>query len=156
MGARLGVGLAGAAVAVWGVSHGIYGAAVAATLLCGPLFWAVARQGWRTAWRIVVSDQHIEATRMGARQVRLTWDGVGEVQHFVRRTIQGPIRLLRLVSIDRQREIIFSDRLPRFEELMRVVEAKIRHVGPAEPSAWGRLLWSTPVPGPPATGSAGN
>jgi hypothetical protein len=142
LGARVALGLAGVAVVMWGMRHGIYGVLVAAALLGGPLFWAVARQGWRTAWRIVVSDQHIEAARMGARRVRLTWDGIGEVQHFERATIQGPIRLLRLVSIDRQREVIFNDRLPRFDELMRLVEERVRHVGPGEPSVWGRLLWS--------------
>jgi len=109
-------------------------------LICGPLFWTVARQGWRTAWRVVISDQGIEASRYGGRRVELPWDSIAEVQHSVRRTIQGPLRLVRLVSIDRQREVIFNDRLPRFEELMRLVEAQIRHVGPEEPTSWGRLL----------------
>lgn len=145
MGARLGVGLAGAAVVAWGVYRGIYGGFVAAALLCGPFFWAVARQGWRTAWRVVVSDEFIEATRSGGTRVRLSWDGVGEVQHFVRATIQGPVRLVRLLSIDRQLEVIFNDRLPRFEELMGLVEAKVRHVSADEPTSWGRLLWSRPV-----------
>jgi hypothetical protein len=144
MGARLGVGLAGAAVVAWGVYHGIYGAFVAAALLCGPFFWAVARPGWRTAWRVVVSDESIEATRSGGRRVCLSWDGVGEVQHFVRATIQGPVRLVRLVSIDRQLEVIFNDRLPRFEELMGFVEARVRHVSAEEATSWGRLLWSRP------------
>ncbi len=147
MGARLCVGLAGAAVVVWGVGHGVYGLLVAATLLFGPFFWAVARPGWRTAWRVVVSNQYIEATRYGGMRVRLTWDGVGEVQHFVRATIQGPIRLVRLVSIDRQHEVIFNDHLPRFEALMGLVEAKIRHVSTGEPTSWGRLLWSKPLVG---------
>jgi hypothetical protein len=141
-GARLCIGLAGVLVVAWGVCYGIPGLAVAAILLGGPLYWAVSRRGWRAAWRIVVSDQHIEARRIGAGRVRLTWDGVGEVQHFARRTIQGPVRFLRLVSIDRQREVVFNDRLPRFDALMRVVEAKVRRVGIDEPSTWGRLLWA--------------
>jgi hypothetical protein len=150
VGARVAVGLAGVAVIAWGVRHGLPGVLVAAGVLCGPFFWVLARQGWRSAWRIVVSGEHIEATRIGARRVRLRWDGIGEVQHFVRATIRGPIRLLRLVSIDRQREVIFNDRL-----LMRLVEAGVRHVGPGEPSAWGRLLWAKPAPGRRAPASAG-
>ena len=110
---------------------------VGAALICGPLFWIVARQGWRTAWRVVISDQGIEASRYRGRRVELPWDSIAEVQHSVRRTIQGPLRLVRLVSIDRQREVIFNDRLPRFEELMRLVEAQIRHVGPEEPTSLG-------------------
>jgi hypothetical protein len=141
VGARLCVGLAGAAVVVWGASHGGYGLFAAAALLCGPLFWAVARPAWRTAWRVVVSDEHIEATRYGGMRVRLPWDGVGEVQHFVRDSIQGPVRFLRLVSLDRQREVIFSDRLPGFEELMGLVETAIRHMRTGEPTAWGQRLW---------------
>jgi hypothetical protein len=140
VGARLCVGLAGAAVVVWGVSHGVYGLFAAAALLLG---WAVARPAWRTAWRVVVSDRHIEATRYGGTRVRLTWDGVGEVQHFVRESIRGPVRFLRLVSLDRQREVIFSDRLPGFEELMGLVETAIRHIRTGEPTAWGRLLWQS-------------
>ncbi len=141
VGARLGVGAAGVVVVVWGVSHGIVGVVVGVAMMCGPLFWTVARQGWRTAWRVVVSDQGIEASRYGGRRVELPWEGIAEVQHFVRKTIQGPLRLVRLVSIDRQREVIFNDRLPRFEELMSLIEAKIRHVGPEEPTSWERLLW---------------
>lgn len=141
VGARLGVGAAGIVVVAWGVSHGVVGVVVGAALMCGPLFWTVARQGWRTAWRVVVSDQGIEASRYGGRRVELPWDGIAEVQHSVRRSINGPLRLLRLVSIDRQREVIFNDRLPRFEELIRLVEAQIRHVGPEEPTSWERLLW---------------
>ena len=143
-GARLSVGLAGAAVVAWGVDHGIYGALVAAALLCGPLFWAVARPGWRTASRVVVSDESIEATRSGGRQVRLTWDGVGETQHFERATIEGPVRLVRLVSIDRQLEVIFTDRLPRFDELLSLVEAHVRHVSAKEATSWRRVFWSRP------------
>jgi hypothetical protein len=64
--------------------------------------------------------------------------------------------------MDRQREVIFNDRLPRFDELMRLVEARIRHVGLGEPSAWVRLLWSKParwsdvsaVPSAPGDGTA--
>lgn len=143
-GARLGVGLLGAAVVGWGLSHATSGLGVAAIFLGGPFFWIVARHGWRTAWRVSISDQHIEAARIGARPVRLTWDSVAEVQHSVRETNRGPLRLLRLLSMDRQREIVFSDRLPRFDELMRVVETKIRHVGIDDPSAWGRLLGVPP------------
>jgi hypothetical protein len=141
VGARLGVGAAGVVVVAWGVSHGIVGVMVGAALMGGPLFWTVARHGWRTAWRVVVSDQGIEASRYGGRCVEVPWYGIAEVQHSVRRTIQGPLRLVRLVSIDRQREVIFNDRLPRFEELMRLVEARIRHVGLEEPTSWARLLW---------------
>ncbi len=140
-GGRLGVAVVGATAVVWGVCHGIFGVLVSGALLGGPLFWAVARQGWRAAWRVVASDQGIEATRCGGRRVQLTWEGIGEVQYFVRGTIQGPLRLVRLVSIDRQREVIFNDRLPRFEELMGLVEAKMRHGSTGEPTSWGRLLW---------------
>jgi hypothetical protein len=50
--------------------------------------------------------------------------------------------VLRLLSIDRQREIIFDDRLPGLEQLMGLVETKIRHVGSGTPSSWGRLVWA--------------
>lgn len=148
-GARLSVGLAGAAVVAWGVAHGIYGALVAAALLCSSFFWVVARPGWRTAWRVIVSDEFIEATRSGHGRVRLIWDGVGEVQHFVRTSPRGPIRVLRLVSIDRQREVLFDDRLPGFERLMGLVETRIRHVRGGTPSSWGRMLWPKVSPKPP-------
>jgi hypothetical protein len=118
---------------------------VAAALLVGPVLWVVARPGWRTAWRVVVSDQFVETTGYGGTRIRLAWDGVGEVQHFVRTTTRGPIRVLRLLSIDRQRDVIFDDRLPGFGQLMGLVETKIRHVNSGTPSSWGRLLWSKPV-----------
>jgi hypothetical protein len=50
-------------------------------------------------------------------------------------------RALRLLSIDRQRDLIFDDRLPGFEQLMSLVEIKIRHVKNGTPSSWERFLW---------------
>lgn len=141
VGARVCVGLAGTAIVGWGARHGIYGLLGAAALLVGPVLWVVARPGWRTAWRVVVSDQYIEATGYGGTRIRLAWDGVGEVQHFVRTTTRRPIRVLRLLSIDRQRDVIFDDRLPGFEQLMSLVEMKVRHVNSGTPSSWERLLW---------------
>lgn len=114
---------------------------VAAASLVGPVLWVVARPGWRRAWRIVVSEQYIEGTSDGGARTRLAWDGVGEVQHFVRGTTRGSIRVLRVLSIDRQRDVIFDDRLPGFEELMSLVEMKIRHASSDTPSSWGRMLW---------------
>jgi len=142
VGARVCFGLACAAIVGWGARHGIYGLLVAATLLGGPILWVIARPGWRTAWRVVVSDQYIEGTGYGGMRMRLAWEGVGEVQHFVRTTTRGPIRVLRLLSIDRLRDIIFDDHLPGFEQLMVLVETKIRHVENGTPSSWGRLLWT--------------
>ena len=161
-GARLGVGLAGAAVVMWGAYRGAYGAFATAAMLGGPFFWVITPRGWRSAWRAVVSDEYIEATRCGGMRVRLAWDGVGEVQHRVKATIHGPVRLVRLVSIDRQGEIIFSDRWPRFEELMGLVEAHVRHVPTEEATSWRRFLgskrvatlgersWVAPATAPPA------
>jgi hypothetical protein len=147
-GARLCIGLAGALVVALGVSHGVTGLLAGALVVAGPVCWAMSRPGWRAAWHIVVSDQHIEARRIGALRTRLAWESVGEVQHFAQRTIRGPVRFLRLVSIDRQRDIVFNDRLPGFDALMRAIEAKIRHVGIDEPSSWGRLLWASPPRSP--------
>lgn len=141
-GARVCVMLIGAAIIGWSVRHGIHGVLVAAALLAGPALWMVTRPGWRTAWRVVVSDQYVEATGYGGTHVRLAWDGVGEVQHFVRGTIRGPIRVLRLLSLDRQREVSFDDRLPGFERLVVLVETKVRHVVSGTPSSWERMLWS--------------
>ena len=93
---------------MWGVSHGVYG-------LFPAIVWALCCAVARPAWRVVVSDQHLEATRYGGMRVRLTWDGVGKV------------RAVRLVSLDRQREVIFSDWVPRFEELMGLVETATPH-----------------------------
>jgi hypothetical protein len=141
VGARVCIGLAGGAIVGWGARHGIYGLLVAAGLLVGPVLWVSTRPGWRTAWRVVVSDQYVEATRYGGARTRLVWDGVGEVQHFVRARTRGPIRVLRLLSVDRQRDVIFDDRLPGFEQLMGLVEARIRQVNSRTPSSWGRMLW---------------
>ena len=70
-----------------------------------------------------MSDENIEATRSEGMRVQLTGDGVGGVQHRVKAAVQGQVRLVRLVSIDGQGEIIFSDRRLRFEEIMDLVEA---------------------------------
>jgi hypothetical protein len=125
----------------WGARRGIYGLLVAATLLIAPILWLVSRPGWRAARRLVVSDEYLEGTGCGGTRIRLTWDGVGEVQHFVRTSTRGPIRVLRLASIDRQREVIFDDRLLGFEQLMGLVQTRIRHVPSGTPSSWGRMLW---------------
>jgi hypothetical protein len=141
IGWRLCLGVASALAVTWGAGHGIQ-ALLAAMLASGGLFWwSVAREAGRTARRLVVSDRFLEATHHGGRRVRLAWDSVGEVQHFVRSTRRGPARFLRLVSIDRQTQVIFSDRLPGFERLMALVEAGVRHVGAGDPSAWRRMLW---------------
>jgi hypothetical protein len=137
----------------WGARRGIYGLLVAATLLIAPILWLVSRPGWRAARRVVVSDEYLEGTGYGGTRIRLTWDGVGEVQHFVRTSTRGPIRVLRLASIDRQREVIFDDRLPGFEQLMGLVETRIRHVPRGTPSSWGRMLWPTSQVGRDGVGS---
>lgn len=115
------------------------GVLVAAALLIGPVVCLVARPGWRVAWRVVAAEEYVEGTTYGGARIRLSWAGVGEVQHFVRTSARGPIRVLRLLSIDRQREVTFDDRLPRFEQLMGLVEKGVRHVGGGTPSSWGRL-----------------
>ena len=140
--ARVGVVLAGTGLVWWGAHHGLSGLPVAAIGLVGPIWWLVARSGRGTAWRIVASEQFIESVGFGGARVRLTWDGVGEVQHFARRTARGPVRVLRLLSLDRQREVTIDDRLSGFDSLMRLVETKVRHAGAGTPSSWGRLLWS--------------
>ncbi len=146
VGARMCVAaLAGAAVLAWGTRHGSEGVLVAVAFLIGPAGWLVARPGWRAAWRIVVSEGFVEGTRYGGARIRLGWDGIGEVQHFLRAGTRGPIRVLRLLSIDRQREVIFDDRLPGFERLMGLVETGVRHVGGGTPSSWGRFWPDSPV-----------
>jgi hypothetical protein len=140
--ARVGVVLAGTGLVWWAAPHGIAGLPVAAIGLVGPLWWLVARSGRGTAWRIVASEQFIESVGFGGTRVRLAWDGVAEVQHFARRTTRGRVRVLRLLSLDRQREVIIDDRLSGFDSLMRLIETKVRHAGAGTPSSWGRLLWS--------------
>lgn len=140
-GARLGVGLVGAAVIAWGACRGVYGLFGAAALLGGSLLWVIMPRSWRSAWRVVASDEGIEAARPGSRRVRLTWDGIGDVQYRTKRGMRGPVRLMRLVSIDRQGEIVFNDRWPQFEELLGLVEAHVRHVDAKEATSWSRSLW---------------
>jgi hypothetical protein len=139
------VGLAAAAILGFGARHGVSGGVVAAAVLVGPLLWVAARPGWRAAWRVVASEQYVEGTRYGGRRVRLTWDHVGEVQRFVRRGSRGWIRVLSLSSIDRQREIIFDDRLPGFEQLVAVVETRTGRVSDGAPSSWRRTRGLEPA-----------
>ena len=138
------LGLAGAAIIAWATRRGIPDALGAAALLIGPVVWVLSRPGWRTARRVVVTDQYIEGTAYGGMRVRLAWDGIGEVQHFVRGSTRRPIRVLRVLSIDRQGDLTFDERLPGFEELIGLVEARIRHVADGTPSSWGRQLWPGP------------
>lgn len=146
------VGLAAAAILGFGARHGVSGGVVAAAVLVGPLLWVAARPGWRAAWRVVASEQYVEGTRYGGRRVRLTWDHVGEVQRFVRRGSRGWIRVLSLSSIDRQREIIFDDRLPGFEQLVAVVETRTGRVNDGAPSSWRRARGPEPAAQNPQPG----
>jgi len=146
------VGLAAAAILGFGARHGVSGGVVAAAVLVGPLLWVAARPGWRAAWRVVASEQYVEGTRYGGRRVRLTWDHVGEVQRFVRRGSRGWIRVLSLSSIDRQREIIFDDRLPGFEQLVAVVETRTGRVSDGAPSSWRRARGPEPAAQDPQPG----
>jgi len=153
LGARMCIGgLAVAAILWFGARHGVSGGVVAAAVLVGPLRWLAARPGWRATWRVVVSEQYVEGTRYGGRRVRLLWDHVGEVQRFVRRGSRGWIRVLSLSSIDRQREIIFDDRLPGFEQLVAVLETRTRRVSDGTPSSWGRMLGPEPAAPSPRSG----
>jgi len=145
-------GLAAAAILWFGARYGISGGVVTAAVLVGPLLWVASRPGWRAVWRVVVSEQYVEGTGYGGRRVRLPWDHVGEVQRFVRRGSRGWIRVLSLSSIDRQREIIFDDRLPGFEQLVTVVETRTRRVSDGTPSSWGRMLGPEPAAPNPRSG----
>lgn len=66
---------AGTAIVGRGARHGTYGLLGAAALLVGPVLWVVAHRDWRTAWRVVVSDQYIEATggSRNAHPPRMGW-----------------------------------------------------------------------------------
>lgn len=153
LGARVCIGgLAAAAILGFGARHGVSGGVVAAAVLAGPLLWVAARPGWRAARRVVVSEQYVEGTRYGGRRVCLTWDQVGEVQRFVRRGSRGWIRVLSLSSIDRQREIIFDDRLPGFEQLVAVVDTRTGRVSVGAPSSWGRRREPEPAAQNPRSG----
>jgi len=153
LGARVCIGgLAAAAVLGFGARHGVSGGVVAAAVLVGPLLWVAARPGWRAAWRVVVSEQYVEGTRYGGRRVRLTWDHVGEVQRFVRRGSRDWIRVLSLSSIDRQREIVFDERLHGFEQLVAVVETRTGRVRDGAPSSWGRARGPEPAAQNPRSG----
>jgi hypothetical protein len=112
--------------------------------------------GRRACWsdrsvygRAAGSGNHLADRRIGAihrsrrlwRNARppfMGWRG----RNPATRAEDRPIRVLRLLSIDRQREVLFDDRFSEFEPLMRLVETKIRHVGAGAPSSWGRPLWS--------------
>ena len=98
-----------------------------------PTGWvAVVEQPKRMAYK-PVHDLLGRMTVLTAWLIALTavfaWLG----NRFNQRQIESTQRL--------EREVIFNDRLPRFEELMSLIEAKIRHVGPEEPTSWERLLW---------------
>ena len=85
-------------------------------------------RGERADGRVATHEEEHDESRShppwkDARPPNLGWRRRG--QHFVRETIQGPVRVPRLVSLDRQREVIFSDRVPRFEELMGLVESML-------------------------------
>jgi hypothetical protein len=82
---RVGVALTGTGL-VWGAPHSIYGLLgggerAGRTGLC-----MVVRPGRGTTWRIVASEQFIEAVGFGGTRVPLSWDGVGEIQQLVPRT----------------------------------------------------------------------
>ena len=120
-----------------GARYGPYGLlGAAAALLVGPVLWVV---------RVPAGGQHggsscrISTSRPPAdrgTRIRLAWDGVGEVQHFVRTTTRRPIRVLRLLSIGRQLDVIFDDRLPGCEQLMSLGEMKVRHFNNGTRISW--------------------
>jgi hypothetical protein len=99
---------------------------------CGLLRIAVGGQHGGSSCRISTSRPPADR---GTR-IRLAWDGVGEVQHFVRTTTRRPIRVLRLLSIGRQLDVIFDDRLPGCEQLMSLGEMKVRHFNSGTRISW--------------------
>lgn len=140
-------GLAGAAVLGWGTRHGIDGGAGggrvahrAGRVPCGASGLASRVAGSRGGG--VRRRHHVRRSphppQLGGRR------GGPALREDER---PRPIRVLRLLSIDRQREVTFDDRLPRFEQLMGLVETGVRHVGGGTPSSWGRL-WPQSQGGP--------
>lgn len=99
------------------------------------IFIFVSAVIWLTVWRtrqvaehVATSDQQIEAWNYGGKHISLGWDQLDELRQFNQAEMLGSIKVIRIISIDRKQQIVFTDLLKNFDELMAQIRTKAPHV----------------------------
>lgn len=85
---------------------------------------------WRVrhiAEKVMISDKQIEASWPNGKRVSLRWDQVSELRQFNAKLYFKIVKIVRLISVDHQ-EIVITDLMDNFEELMAQVKTKAPHV----------------------------
>jgi|SRR3569832_319844 len=98
---------------------------------------------WRTtqvAERLSFSDEAIEVWNYRGKHICLHWNQIAELYQFDYKSIP-PLKVIRLVSSDKKEQMIFTDLLKGYGELMDHIRAKIPHLRIHEkPTVWERII----------------
>jgi hypothetical protein len=135
------MGLVALGLAAGFVYYG-YNVAGVAILLIGSAF--LFRTLWKirqVAERVLISDEKIEAWAYGGRRVCLQWDRIGELRQVDLITQTRTIKIVRIISLDRQQQIVITDLLIGFDDLMARIHAQTPHVRTgSEPTLGEKLM----------------
>lgn len=84
-----------------------------------------------TRWRILhtpeiisVTDVQIEARWPNGKELFLSWDQIGEVRQFQAKLYFRLVKIVRIISVDRRQEFMFTELLDNFNELMDQIRTK--------------------------------
>lgn len=116
--------------------------AVAGLLLGGAGLWFFRWQSQQITERVVLSDEQIDAWTCSGRHVVLRWNEILEIRQFYMATRHGPIRIVRLISFHADKQILFTERINAFDEIMRRIHSKLPHARTGGKITLGeRILW---------------
>jgi hypothetical protein len=91
---------------------------------------------------ITLTDEQIETKTFGGTTIRLPWSRIGELQEFRKPTQVGIVTTIRLISRDRDQQIIFDNQMPEFERLIEEIRVRTPHaITGRRPSLKDRYLW---------------
>jgi len=100
---------------------------------------------WMSKWmpeRIVITDDQIEAWTDSSRYTLLRWDEIQEIRQFSMATRNGPIKIVRLIPSDKNKQIFITERVADFAEIMQHVRSKTPHAQPGKSLTLGeRIFW---------------
>jgi hypothetical protein len=130
------VGLAG----IMFHSHQIT-AGVGTLIVVGAALWYSVWKTMQVAERVAISDKQFEAWNYGGKHVCLRWDQIDQLRQFNVAEASGPIRVIRVIPMDREEQIVVTDLLNNFTDLVAQIKTKVPHARiEGKPSFWERIL----------------
>ena len=96
-----------------------------------------------TSERVSIACSGLSAHTYANRDVYLPWREIRVIQRFHRLTLAGPAEVVRLVSRDGRTQVVLTNPMRDFTDLLEQIQARCPQAQEIEPRWWQRLRWWT-------------